>query len=181
MTPIQPPTDVRAGARSGGGPLPGPHLHFSTAAEEAIALADLVFISVHTPTKTKWLGAGQASYLEWVKASARTLSKSAQGHTIVVEKSTLPARTAEVIQQILASAEGGKNFSVLSNPEFLAEGTAIYGLENPDRVLISGEDPTGIQALAGIYAVWMLDERIPRTNLRSSEFTVNALFAQRIS
>jgi UDPglucose 6-dehydrogenase len=86
-----------------------------------------------------------------------------------------------VIQQILASAEGGKNFSMLSNPEFLAEGTAIYGLENPDRVLISGEDPTGIQALAGIYAVWMLDERIPRTNLRSSEFTVNALFAQRIS
>jgi UDPglucose 6-dehydrogenase len=162
----------------------GRNLHFSTAVEEAIALADLVFISVNTPTKTKGLGAGQASDLKWVEASARTVAKAAQGHTIVVEKSTLPVRTAEVIQQILASAEGGMSFSVLSNPEFLAEGTAIADLEKPDRVLIGGQDPEAIEALAAIYGQWVAPEKILRTNLWSSELsklTANAFLAQRIS
>ena len=152
--------------------------------EEAIGLADLVFISVNTPTKTKGLGAGQASDLKWVEASARTVAKAAQGHTIVVEKSTLPVRTAEVIQEILASAEGAKSFAVLSNPEFLAEGTAIADLEKPDRVLIGGQDPEAIEALAAIYGQWVEPQKILRTNLWSSELsklTANAFLAQRIS
>jgi len=170
----------------------GRNLHFSTAVEEAIAAADLVFISVNTPTKTKGLGAGQASDLKWVEASARTVAKAAQGHTIVVEKSTLPVRTAEVIQQILSASEGSgvtetqptKSFSVLSNPEFLAEGTAIADLEKPDRVLIGGQDPEAIEALAAIYGQWVAPEKILRTNLWSSELsklTANAFLAQRIS
>ncbi|CAK6698105.1 UDP-glucose 6-dehydrogenase [Cyanobium usitatum str. Tous] len=162
----------------------GRNLHFSTAVEETIAAADLVFISVNTPTKTKGLGAGQASDLKWVEASARTVAKAAQGHTIVVEKSTLPVRTAEVIQEILASAEGAKSFAVLSNPEFLAEGTAIADLEKPDRVLIGGQDPEAIEALAAIYGQWVAPQKILRTNLWSSELsklTANAFLAQRIS
>jgi UDPglucose 6-dehydrogenase len=113
----------------------------------------------------------------------------AQGHTIVVEKSTLPVRTAEVISTILSAAEGNtpscrKSFSVLSNPEFLAEGTAISDLEQPDRVLIGGEDASAIEALAAIYGHWVPAERILRTNLWSSELsklTANAFLAQRIS
>ncbi len=170
----------------------GRNLHFSTAVEEAIAQADLVFISVNTPTKTRGLGAGQASDLRWVEASARTVAKAAQGHTIVVEKSTLPVRTAAVIQEILEGAEGsgpsaqqvGKTFAVLSNPEFLAEGTAIADLEHPDRVLIGGHDPQAIEALAAIYRHWVPVERILTTNLWSSELsklTANAFLAQRIS
>jgi UDPglucose 6-dehydrogenase len=162
----------------------GRNLHFSTAVEQTIAAADVVFISVNTPTKTKGLGAGQASDLKWVEASARTVAKAARGHTIVVEKSTLPVRTAEVIQEILASAEGVKSFSVLSNPEFLAEGTAIADLEKPDRVLIGGHDPEAIDALAAIYGRWVAPEKILRTNLWSSELsklTANAFLAQRIS
>jgi UDPglucose 6-dehydrogenase len=170
----------------------GRNLHFSTAVEEAIAVADLVFISVNTPTKTKGLGAGQASDLKWVEASARTVAKAARGHTIVVEKSTLPVRTAEVIQQILSASEGSgvcetqpfKSFSVLSNPEFLAEGTAIADLEKPDRVLIGGQNPEAIEALASIYGQWVAPEKILRTNLWSSELsklTANAFLAQRIS
>ena len=165
----------------------GRNLHFSTAVEEAIAAADLVFISVNTPTKTQGLGAGQASDLKWVEASARTVARAARGHTIVVEKSTLPVRTAAVIQQILEAAEGSgehKTFSVLSNPEFLAEGTAIADLHDPDRVLIGGQDPQAIETLAGIYRHWVPAERILTTNLWSSELsklTANAFLAQRIS
>jgi len=165
----------------------GRNLHFSTAVEAAIAAADMVFISVNTPTKTKGLGAGQASDLKWVEASARTVARAARGHTIVVEKSTLPVRTAEVIQTILSAATGVGNdhsFSVLSNPEFLAEGTAIGDLEDPDRVLIGGEDPEAIEALAAIYGQWVAPEKILRTNLWSSELsklTANAFLAQRIS
>jgi UDPglucose 6-dehydrogenase len=175
----------------------GRNLHFSTGVEVAIAAADMVFLSVNTPTKTKGLGAGQASDLRWIEASARTVAAHAQGHTIVVEKSTLPVRTAEVVQAILlasspqaesngtAPANGTKpTFSVLSNPEFLAEGTAITDLENPDRVLIGGEDPEAIEALAGIYGHWVAPEQILRTNLWSSELsklTANAFLAQRIS
>ena len=148
----------------------GRNLSFSTAVEAAIADADMVFISVNTPTKTKGLGAGQASDLRWVEACARTVAKAAQGHTIVVEKSTLPVRTAAVIKTILEAAcdgEDQRTFSVLSNPEFLAEGTAIRDLEAPDRVLIGGDDPASIDALAAIYAQWVPQQQILRTNLWS--------------
>ena len=169
----------------------GRNLHFSTGVEAAIAAADMVFLSVNTPTKTKGLGAGQASDLRWIEASARTVAAHAQGHTIVVEKSTLPVRTAEAVQAILgaSSPQAGSNgaaptFSVLSNPEFLAEGTAIADLEKPDRVLIGGQDPEAIEALAAIYGHWVAPEKILRTNLWSSELsklTANAFLAQRIS
>jgi len=165
----------------------GRNLFFTTEVEAAIAEADMVFLSVNTPTKTRGVGAGQASDLRWIEASARQVAACAQGHTIVVEKSTLPVRTAQTVQAILAAAEGaggGKTFSVLSNPEFLAEGTAITDLENPDRVLIGGEDREAIEALAGIYGHWVAPEQILRTNLWSSELsklTANAFLAQRIS
>ena len=165
----------------------GRNLHFTTAVEAAIATADMVFLSVNTPTKTRGIGAGQASDLRWIEASARQVAACAQGHTIVVEKSTLPVRTAETVKAILAAAQGSggqKTFAVLSNPEFLAEGTAITDLENPDRVLIGGEDPGAIDALAAIYGQWVPRERILRTNLWSSELsklTANAFLAQRIS
>ncbi len=166
----------------------GRNLHFSTAVDAAIASADMVFLSVNTPTKQRGVGAGQASDLRWIEASARQVAAAATGHTIVVEKSTLPVRTAEAVKAILDAAQGegagGKSFSVLSNPEFLAEGTAIADLERPDRVLIGGEDPGAIEALAGIYAQWVPPQRILRTNLWSSELsklTANAFLAQRIS
>ena len=165
----------------------GRNLHFSTAVEASIAEADMVFISVNTPTKTKGLGAGQASDLRWVEACARTVAKAATGDTIVVEKSTLPVRTAAAIKTILEAASDDhdqRSFSVLSNPEFLAEGTAIRDLESPDRVLIGGDDPAAIDALASIYAHWVQQEQILRTNLWSSELsklTANAFLAQRIS
>ena len=155
--------------------------------ETAIAEADMVFISVNTPTKTKGLGAGQASDLRWVEACARTVAQAAKGHTIVVEKSTLPVRTAAAIKTILEAASEGEDqrtFSVLSNPEFLAEGTAIRDLEAPDRVLIGGDDSASIDALATIYAHWVPHQQILRTNLWSSELsklTANAFLAQRIS
>jgi UDPglucose 6-dehydrogenase len=165
----------------------GRNLHFSTEVDAAIAAADMVFIAVNTPTKTRGIGAGQASDLRWVEACARQVAKVAQGHTIVVEKSTLPVRTAEAVKSILEAAEqsgGSRSFSVLSNPEFLAEGTAISDLEAPDRVLIGGENPAAIEALAGVYGQWVAPERILRTNLWSSELsklTANAFLAQRIS
>jgi UDPglucose 6-dehydrogenase len=173
----------------------GRNLHFSTEVEPAIAAADMVFLSVNTPTKTKGVGAGQASDLRWIEASARQVAACAKGYTIVVEKSTLPVRTAETVKAILSAAQGDvpgdetrggkpKSFAVLSNPEFLAEGTAIPDLENPDRVLIGGKDPEAIEALAGVYGQWVPQERILRTNLWSSELsklTANAFLAQRIS
>ena len=161
----------------------GRNLYFSTAVEPAIAAADMVFLSVNTPTKTRGVGAGQASDLRWIEASARQVAACAQNHTIVVEKSTLPVRTAATIQAILG-ATPDKSFSVLSNPEFLAEGTAIQDLEQPDRVLIGGEDPAAIDALAAIYSHWVPAERILRTNLWSSELsklTANCFLAERIS
>ncbi|MDC0277397.1 nucleotide sugar dehydrogenase [bacterium] len=165
----------------------GRNLFFSTAVEETIAAADMVFISVNTPTKTRGLGAGQASDLRWVEACARTVAKAAVGHTVVVEKSTLPVRTAEAVKAILGSVDSSpepKTFSVLSNPEFLAEGTAIRDLANPDRVLIGGENAEAIDALAEIYKQWVPEDKILRTNLWSSELsklTANAFLAQRIS
>ncbi len=169
----------------------GQNLHFSTEVDIAISKADMVFISVNTPTKAKGLGSGQASDLRWVEACARQVAKCAKGHTIVVEKSTLPVRTAETIQAILHAAQkplvdesSPRSFVVLSNPEFLAEGTAIQDLESPDRVLIGGEDNDAIEALAKIYSQWVPSEKILRTNLWSSELsklTANAFLAQRIS
>jgi len=169
----------------------GRNLHFTTEVDAAIANADMVFLSVNTPTKTKGVGAGQASDLRWIEASARQVAACAQGHTIVVEKSTLPVRTADTVKAILSAAQGEvagagspKTFSVLSNPEFLAEGTAIPDLEAPDRVLIGGEDPAAIESLASVYGNWVPQQRILRTNLWSSELsklTANAFLAQRIS
>ncbi len=166
------------------------NLYFSTQVEKAISNADMVFISVNTPTKSKGLGAGQASDLKWVEASARQVAKHAKGHTIVVEKSTLPVRTAEVIQSILEAAEQPNSefqknsFVVLSNPEFLSEGSAIRDLEYPDRVLIGGEDQSAIEALTEIYKNWVPRHKILCTNIWSSELsklTANAFLAQRIS
>ena len=163
------------------------NLFFSTAVDEAIAVAEMVFISVNTPTKKRGLGAGQASDLRWVEACARTVARAASDHTIVVEKSTLPVRTAAAIKTILEAAQDddqGRTFTVLSNPEFLAEGTAIRDLEVPDRVLIGGEDVQSIEALATVYEHWVPAEKILRTNLWSSELSkliANAFLAQRIS
>ena len=168
----------------------GINLFFSTDIEKNISNADIVFISVNTPTKTKGIGAGKASDLKWVEACARQVSKYAKGHTIVVEKSTLPVKTAEVIKIILEDAQlNSQNkpkttFDVLSNPEFLAEGSAIEDLENPDRVLIGGENIEAINLLSEIYLNWVPKEKILHTNIWSSELaklTSNAFLAQRIS
>ena len=144
----------------------GKNLHFSTEVSANIRKSDMVFISVNTPTKKSGLGAGKASDLKWVEACARQVAKNASGHTIVVEKSTLPVRTAEVIKSILDDSKKtsekseAKTFEVLSNPEFLAEGTAINDLLFPDRVLIGGENQLSIHALSEIYARWVSEENI---------------------
>ena len=163
------------------------NLFFSTDVEANIANADMIFISVNTPTKTRGVGAGKALDLKWVESCARQIAKFSTGHTIVVEKSTLPVRTAEVMKTILNSSNDhskSKTFSVLSNPEFLAEGCAINDLKNPDRVLIGGEDELAINELANIYLNWVPSSKILRTNIWSSELsklTANAFLAQRIS
>ena len=170
----------------------GKNLHFSSEVNKNISIADMIFISVNTPTKTKGIGAGQASDTKWVEACARDVAKFAKGHTIVVEKSTLPVRTAEVIKTILEASETSKGrnnpepstFDVLSNPEFLAEGTAIKDLEYPDRVLIGGDNKKAIDTLSAIYRKWVPSKKILHTNIWSSELaklTANAFLAQRIS
>ena len=168
------------------------NLFFTTNIKDSIAEADMIFLSVNTPTKEKGVGAGKASDLKWVEASARQIAEYAVGHTIVVEKSTLPVRTAKTIEKILFDSqkkENNKNkknqtFSVLSNPEFLSEGSAINDLQNPDRVLIGGSDQIAIEALSDLYKNWVPNEKIIRTNIWSSELsklTANAFLAQRIS
>ena len=172
----------------------GRNLYFSTSVEESIAMADIIFISVNTPTKETGLGAGFASDLKWIESSARTIAKFAKGHTIVVEKSTLPVKTAETIKKILYSLQDieedknnnnpQKTFSIVSNPEFLSEGTAINDLLNPDRVLIGGEDNDSIDKVSDIYNNWITSNKIITTNLWSSELSklvANAFLAQRIS
>jgi UDPglucose 6-dehydrogenase len=162
----------------------GRNLTFSTAIDAAIEAADMVFISVNTPTKTFGIGAGRAANLEFVEKCARTIARVAKGHKIVVEKSTLPVRTAEAVRRILDASSGEATFDVLSNPEFLAEGTAIDDLLDPDRVLIGGESREAVESLAAIYAQWVPRERILTTNLWSSELsklTANAFLAQRVS
>ncbi len=165
----------------------GKNLFFSTDVEGAIEKADIVFISVNTPTKTYGYGAGSASDLSFVESCARSIATASKRGKIVVEKSTMPVRTADVIKTILAAT--GIEFQVLSNPEFLAEGTAVGDLESPDRVLIGGDEDSeagraAIETLASIYARWVPRERIIKTNLWSSELsklTANAFLAQRIS
>tara|TARA_X000000950_G_C13837508_1_gene628807 strand:- start:49 stop:1401 length:1353 start_codon:yes stop_codon:yes gene_type:complete len=168
----------------------GNNLFFSTDIKNSIREADMIFISVNTPTKTKGLGAGYASDLKWVESSARQVAEHAAGHTIIVEKSTVPVRTAELIEEILNRSQmeskdiDKKTFSVLSSPEFLAEGTAIKDLENPDRVLIGGSDKKAIKLLSAIYTRWISEEKILLTNVWSSELSkliANAFLAQRIS
>jgi UDPglucose 6-dehydrogenase len=150
----------------------------------AVAAADAVFISVNTPTKTQGSGAGKASDLSYVEACARYIAEHATGHTLVIEKSTMPVRAADSIKRILATSPHGGTFDVLSNPEFLAEGTAIRDLEQPDRVLIGGEAPAAVEALAEVYAHWVPDQAILRTGLWSAELSklaANAFLAQRVS
>ena len=165
------------------------NLFFSTELKDNISKADMIFISVNTPTKKKGVGAGKASDLKWVEACARQVAKYSKGYTIVVEKSTLPVKTAEVIKTILEASQSTpddreKKFDVLSNPEFLAEGTAIKDLEYPDRVLIGGENKKAINSLTEIYTNWVPINKILHTNIWSSELakiTANAFLAQRIS
>ena len=168
----------------------GKNLHFSTNIPDNIKNADMIFISVNTPTKEKGIGAGQASDLKYVEASSREISKYAEGFTIVVEKSTLPVKTAQTIKAILDAStfseiqQEKKSFAVLSNPEFLAEGTAIDDLNNPDRVLIGGENKEAIDSLVNIYSNWVDKSKVLTTDLWSAELSkliANAFLAQRIS
>ena len=160
------------------------NLFFSSDIDINISKADIIFLSVNTPTKTKGIGSGQASDLTWIEACARQVADAAKGHTIVVEKSTIPVRTAETVKKILESNNKDNSFSVLSNPEFLAEGTAINDLEKPDRILIGGEDHVAIELLSDIYRKWVDETKILKTNIWSSELSkliANAFLAQRVS
>lgn len=160
------------------------NLFFSTDIETAIDQADMIFISVNTPTKTYGKGKGQAADLKFIELCARQIAKVATTDKIVVEKSTLPVRTAEALKSILHNSGNHVNFDILSNPEFLAEGTAVNDLLHPDRVLIGGENQEAIQALVAIYAAWVPNEKIITTNLWSSELSklvANAFLAQRVS
>jgi len=162
----------------------GRNLFFDTDVDKAIQEADMIFISVNTPTKTYGKGKGQAADLKFVELCARQIAAVATSDKIVVEKSTLPVRTAEALKNILENTGNGVSFRILSNPEFLAEGTAVTDLHHPDRVLIGGEDEEAIEALASIYASWVPRERILTTNLWSSELSklvANAFLAQRVS
>ena len=162
----------------------GKNLHFSTEIDKAIDEAEMVFISVNTPTKTYGKGKGMAADLKYVELCARNIANVAKTDKIVVEKSTLPVRTAYAIKSILDNTGSDVKFDILSNPEFLAEGTAIQDLLAPDRVLIGGESEDAIEALANNYGSWVPQEQILRTNVWSSELsklTANAFLAQRIS
>eukprot|EP00235_Prasinoderma_singulare_P001759 CAMPEP_0119167716 /NCGR_PEP_ID=MMETSP1315-20130426/6737_1 /TAXON_ID=676789 /ORGANISM="Prasinoderma singularis, Strain RCC927" /LENGTH=528 /DNA_ID=CAMNT_0007161181 /DNA_START=64 /DNA_END=1650 /DNA_ORIENTATION=+ len=166
----------------------GRNLHFTTD-EGVMREADIIFIAVNTPTKASGIGAGRAADLSMAQAAARSVARICRKATIVVEKSTVPVKTASAIEAILrANSAGGVSFEVLSNPEFLAEGTAMDDLNSPDRVLIGGrQNKSGLaaaEALAGVYAQWVPRERILTTNLWSSELSklvANAFLAQRIS
>ncbi|WP_145858838.1 UDP-glucose 6-dehydrogenase [Pedobacter suwonensis] len=174
-------SDVVAEAR-------GRNLFFSTDVDQAIAEAEMVFISVNTPTKTYGSGKGMGADLKWIELCARQIARVSTSDKIIVEKSTLPVRTAEAVRDILHNTGSGVKFQVLSNPEFLAEGTAVEDLLSPDRVLIGGDDSEegqeAIAALVDVYANWIPRERILTTNVWSSELSklvANAFLAQRIS
>jgi UDPglucose 6-dehydrogenase len=166
----------------------GRNLFFSTDVDTAIDEAEIIFVSVNTPTKSFGAGAGKAADLQYWERTARNIVKASRGDKIIVEKSTLPVRTAEAMSSILNANEKGIRFEVLSNPEFLAEGTAIADLNNPDRVLIGSQlTPEGIAAreqVVEIYANWVPRERIVTSNVWSAELSklvANAFLAQRIS
>jgi len=166
----------------------GRNLFYSTDIPGGIRKADIIFVSVNTPTKTFGEGAGEAADLQYLEKTARSIVEYAESGKIVVEKSTLPVRTAQAMSRILHSNHKGLKFQIVSNPEFLAEGTAIRDLNSPDRVLIGGlETPEGraaVEEIASIYETWVPREKIITTNLWSSELTKlvsNALLAQRIS
>ena len=166
----------------------GRNLFFSTEVDKAIDEAQVIFISVNTPTKTYGKGKGMAADLKYIELCARQIAKVAKQNKIVVEKSTLPVRTAEAIKSILDNTGNGVQFQILSNPEFLAEGTAVTDLLNPDRILIGGdttpEGENAIKALVDVYANWVDKDKILTTNVWSSELsklTANAFLAQRIS
>lgn len=166
----------------------GRNLFFSTDIEKAIDEAQMIFISVNTPTKTYGVGKGKAADLKYIELCARQIAAVSKDNKIVVEKSTLPVRTAEAIKNILDNTGNGVEFQILSNPEFLAEGTAVEDLLNPDRVLIGGgTDAAGqkaMNALADVYANWISRDKILTTNVWSSELsklTANAFLAQRVS
>lgn len=166
----------------------GRNLHFQTDVEGAIRSGHIIFVCVGTPTKTYGVGAGRAADLKYIESAARMIARVAEGPKIIVEKSTIPVKTAEAILTILRSNSSHGEFQVLSNPEFLAEGTAITDLQNPDRILIGGErTPAGDAAVAklvDVYARWVPREKILTTNLWSSELSklvANAFLAQRIS
>lgn len=167
----------------------GRNLFFSTDVEKAIDEADMIFISVNTPTKTYGIGKGMAADLKWIELCARQIAEVAKNDKIVIEKSTLPVRTAAALKDILDSTGNGVKYQILSNPEFLAEGTAIEDLYNPDRVLIGGDVNTeegreAMDALVSIYSSWVPREKILTTNVWSSELsklTANAFLAQRVS
>lgn len=167
----------------------GRNLFFSTEIDQNIEAAEMIFMAVNTPTKTEGEGAGMAADLKYVEACAKNIAQVAKSDKIVIEKSTLPVRTAEKIKEILAThGDPNVHFEILSNPEFLAEGTAIEDLFKSDRVLVGG-DPTesgqeAVQALVDIYANWISREKILTTNVWSSELAKlasNAMLAQRIS
>ena len=163
----------------------GRNLFFTTDVSAAIKKSGMIFISVNTPTKTFGIGSGRAANLEFVEKCARQIALHSDEHKIVIEKSTLPVRTAEAVKRILSSASNEKaSFDVLSNPEFLAEGTAVQDLLDPDRVLIGGESAEAIERLAKVYGRWVRPDSIIRTNLWSSELSklaANAFLAQRVS
>jgi len=166
----------------------GRNLFFSTNIDVEIELADIIFISVNTPTKTQGIGSGRAANIKNCELAARNIAKVVTSGKIIVEKSTVPVRTADAVRRILACNEKGLKFQVLSNPEFLAEGTAVDDLENPSRVLIGGEQtPEGLAAiktLVDVYTRFVPKERVITTNLWSSEcskLVANAFLAQRVS
>ena len=166
----------------------GRNLFFSEDIKGAIEKSEMIFMAVNTPTKTEGEGAGMAADLRYVEACAKDIANYAKSDKIVIEKSTLPVRTAEKIKEILVENSMGIHFEILSNPEFLAEGTAIQDLFKSDRVLIGGDKtPSGhkaVQALVNIYVHWIPREKILTTNVWSSELAKlasNAMLAQRIS
>lgn len=166
----------------------GKNLFFSSEVKKNVRDAEVIFISVNTPTKQYGSGAGQAADLRYVESCARMIAEVGGGNKIVVEKSTVPVRTAQMVKEILSASGNEFTYQIISNPEFLAEGTAMADLENPDRVLIGGESTKegqdAVQKIVNLYATWVDREKIITTNLWSSELsklTANAFLAQRIS
>jgi UDPglucose 6-dehydrogenase len=166
----------------------GRNLFFSSNIEKAIEESQMIFMAVNTPTQTKGKGSGFAADLTFVENCARQIAAIATSDKIIIEKSTLPVRTAEKIKEVLSSNTKGVHFDVLSNPEFLAEGTAIQDLFKSDRVLIGGDETesgkAAVAALVSIYLNWIPKEKILTTNVWSSELSKlasNAMLAQRIS